>query len=464
MSISQNKPLDSCSLLAIEMKTAQLLFLLLAVVLVPEVLASTAVNARETDTKDESKREAYVTLLYGDYLLPVRVLGLSLKLAGTKREMVVLCTDELSMKDRKILEGDGWTVKQTKSITSPYRNYGKQYRHVFTKLLIWTLTEYRRIVFMDSDTLVYANIDELFHCGKFCAAYRHSDLFNSGVLVVKPDLQEYRNLINKIGIYPSYDNADQGFFNYYHQSLIFAPMLNASNNQNQEEPMRLPAAYNADVGQYYVYTSRFFPLTNFKVLHHTLGPVKPWKWWAYPIFELNWRWVEFRENLKPSPDSYLGLFLAAAVNFFLLLILMGFKSYKIRRPDWNFELNDTCFLYQVILTLMFPTSCLLAFYAVPGSMNPHVAIPSFCLWTIFFVRLFCSFVHLFKISSQAHVEPCMSSSCSLALIGLLLFMPLVLPLWIPCFFTRVCVFLTLTLFSFVCSDAIIKRYLIHNWS
>ena len=437
-----------------------MLFLLLAVVLVTEVLVSTAANVRET--KYKSEREAYVTLLYGDYFLSVRVLGLSLKLTGTKREMVVLCTDELSMNNRKILEGDGWTVKQTKAIASPYKNYGKQYQYVFTKLLIWTLTEYRRIVFMDSDTLVYANIDELFRCGKFCAAYRHSDLFNSGVLVVKPDLQEFHNLINKIGIYPSYDNTDQGFLNYYHQSLIFAPMLNASNNQNQEEPMRLPAAYNADVGQYYVYTSRFFPLTNFKVLHHTLGPVKPWKWWAYPIFDLNWRWVEFRENLKPSPDSYLGLLLAATVNFVLLLILTGLKSYKIRRPNWKFELKYNSFLLQVILTLIFPASCLLAFYAVPESMNPHVAIPSFCLWTIFFVHLFCSFIHLFKISSQAHLEPCMLGSCSLALIGLLLFMPLVLPLWIPCFFPRVIVFLTLTSFSFVCSDIIIKRHLIYN--
>ena len=354
------------------------------------VEAFSAIQHEEKQRKS-SKEEAYATLLYGDYLLSVRVLGQSLKRSGTQREMVVLCTEEVSKKSRKILEDDGWTVKSISALSSPYKNYAKQYSKVFTKLLIWTLTDYRRIVFMDSDTLVYANIDELFNCGKFCAAYRHSDLFNSGVLVVKPDLQEYRNLINKIGIYPSYDNTDQGFLNYYYRSLVFAPMFNASNPHSQELPMRLPTAYNADVGQYYVYTSRFFPLSSYKVLHHTLGPVKPWKWWAYPIFDLNWHWVEVRDDLQPSPDSPIGLVLVAALNLIPLLVTRRLKHINTQLPCSRLSMmtRNKVLCLSVAVFFLLALSYVLGFAATPDSMHPYFAIPAFCLWSLFFIQLFC---------------------------------------------------------------------------
>ena len=419
-------------------------------------------RTRNFSHSQDRKAEAYVTLLYGDYLLSVRVLGQSLKRSGTQREMVVLCTEEVSKKSRKILEDDGWTVKSISALSSPYKNYAKQYSKVFTKLLIWTLTDYRRIVFMDSDTLVYANIDELFNCGKFCAAYRHSDLFNSGVLVVKPDLQEYRNLTSKIGVYPSYDNADQGFLNYYYQSLVFAPMFNASNPCSQELPMRLPAAYNADVGQYYVYTSRFFPLSSYKVLHHTLGPVKPWKWWAYPIFDLNWHWVEVRDDLQPSPDSPIGLVLAATLNLLFLATLIILRLYNVEKPTGLGVLKSENLVYKVMSMLILPVSCIVGFYAVPDSMHPRYAIPTFCLWTIFFVRLF-----LFCLTSfLAKTIPLLVHECAVSnfipLICVVLFIPLALPLYITSFSVRVSAFLTLTLISFCCCQVILKTCLVQN--
>ena len=401
-----------------------------------------------------SKREAYVTLLYGDgdNLLSVRVLGLSLKLSCTKREMVVICTKEASFKSRKILENDGWTIKQAETIGCPYTNCSKQVSRTFPKYLIWTLTEYRRVVFLDSDALVYANIDEVFHCGKFCASYQISDLFNTGVLVVKPDLDEYRNLTSNTGMYPSYDTEDQGFLNYYYQNLIYAPMFNTSNPHYHEEPMRLPAIYNADVGQYYAHTFWYYPLEPFKILHHTLGPIKPWKWWAYPIFDLNWHWVELRDNLRPSNDSPMGLFFAAAINYIFLMLQMLLKYYKLIQLA---ILNSDGVLFRIIVTMVFPTSCMFGFLVVPSSMHPHYAIPTFCLWTIFFLRLFCYGVYFAKSTSQPHYEFPMSNR--VVFIGVILFITLVLPLYIPSFFVRVCVFLILSLLTFVCSHLIVCR-------
>ena len=420
-------------------------------------VAKAEATTKEIKNGPGNKREAFVTLLYGDgdYVLSVRVLGLSLKLSGTQHEMIVLCTEEVSMESRKILEKDGWTIKKAETIGCPYTNCPEQYSKIFSRYLIWTLTEYRRIVFLDSDTLVYANIDEIFRCGKFCASYRHSDLFNAGVLVVKPDMQEYINITSKIGIYPSYDTADQGFLNYYYQWLKFAPMFNASDPQYQEEPMRLPAVYNADVGQYYVWTSRFFPLEPYKVLHHTLGPVKPWRWWAYPIFDLNWSWVELRNKLRPSYDSPMGLFIAAAVNLILLTIQIVLKYYNIQKPTQCAILNGNGILFSVITSLIFPLSCVLGFLIFPTSMHPRYAIPTFCLWTIFFLRLFFYGVYFIKSSSQPLYEFPMSKS--IFLIGVLLFAPLVVPLYIPTFFTRVCVFLALIVLAFVGSHLLVSR-------
>ena len=55
----------------------------------------------------------------------------------------------------------------------------------FTKLHCWRLTEYRKCVFLDADTLVLANIDDLFDRDELSAAPDAGwpDCFNSGVFV-----------------------------------------------------------------------------------------------------------------------------------------------------------------------------------------------------------------------------------------------------------------------------------------
>ena len=418
--------------------------------LIVVVSLKTQSGATEVRRGGSDKREAYVTLLYGDNLLSVRVLGLSLKLTGTWREMVVLCTDVVSTENHKILEGDGWTVKSIKTTYRLYKNYLERYKH-YAKLTVWTLTEYRRIVYLDSDTVVYANIDELFHCGKFCAAYWHSDLFNGGVLVVKPDVLEYRKLISMVGTYPSYDGGQ--FLNYYYHSLLFAPMFNASKPDDQEEPMRLPAGYNFDVGQYYVYADH---TTRFKVLHHTLGSVKPWKWWTYPFFDLNWYWVELRDHLQPSTDSPMGGFLTVAVNFLLVAIITGLSYCQIMRPTWFCILKHDSFAFSMIVALIFPLSCILGFCSVPGSMHPYYAIASFCLWTIFFMDIFVNCVYIFTSTSEVYEFPL---PFGVNLICVLLFMSLVVPLFIPSILTRLYVFLILILLCFVSSHHVIERCL-----
>ena len=84
-------------------------------------------------------REAYVTLLFGDFLLGVRILGQSLEESGTKKERIVITASDVSQESQDILENDGWTVKPLVEIPNQYPDADGP--KLSTKLVIWLLTQ-----------------------------------------------------------------------------------------------------------------------------------------------------------------------------------------------------------------------------------------------------------------------------------------------------------------------------------
>jgi len=68
----------------------------------------------------------------------------------------------------------------------------------FSKIHAWRLTHYTKCVFLDADTLVLQNVDELFDREELSAApdIGWPDCFNTGVFVFVPSLQTFRNLLN----------------------------------------------------------------------------------------------------------------------------------------------------------------------------------------------------------------------------------------------------------------------------
>lgn len=88
---------------------------------------------------------------------------------------------------------------------NPNQNFQSRLVFVYTKLLIVEMEdEYDRVVFLDADTLVLENIDELFECEPFCAVMRHSELLNSGVIVITPSRELYSHMHELIGELDSY--------------------------------------------------------------------------------------------------------------------------------------------------------------------------------------------------------------------------------------------------------------------
>ncbi|PAV65846.1 hypothetical protein WR25_13522 [Diploscapter pachys] len=146
---------------------------------------------------------------------------------------IILVTEDISPESIESLEQHNISVLPFHKIDTPYLPTHKARKYQYTKIHLWSLTNYTSICHMDLDVLPLADLSSLFHCGSFCASFRHSDMFNSGVFVLRPNMTIYEDMVQKIGQLYSYDGGDQGFLNSYFHELKFAPMFDDVNVDRQ---------------------------------------------------------------------------------------------------------------------------------------------------------------------------------------------------------------------------------------
>eukprot|EP01096_Ripella_sp_DP13-Kostka_P016539 TRINITY_DN8093_c0_g1_i7.p1 TRINITY_DN8093_c0_g1~~TRINITY_DN8093_c0_g1_i7.p1 ORF type:complete len:443 (+),score=152.90 TRINITY_DN8093_c0_g1_i7:572-1900(+) len=278
------------------------------------------------DTRD-GQRFAYVTLLYNDGVLEgARVLGHSLVKTGTPFDRVAIVTETCSPVSVDQLEMDGWLIHRVGNMPNPHQGhhlFQKRLDMVFSKLHIYNLTSYDKIVYLDTDILVLENVDELFGCPGFCANVRNG-FFNTGVMVIRPSEEMFLDLVGQSGSLPSYNGGEQGLMNSYFPDFDRAcPMFRDETGDDQrptgigaikgvgsgtrealrgQKCARLPAYYNGDIGPYYLHNARWnLPdaKTSPKILHFTLGHFKPWQWWAFVPFDVFWIWHDVHSQLPP---------------------------------------------------------------------------------------------------------------------------------------------------------------------
>lgn len=158
------------------------------------------------------------------YLPGAAVLAHSLRDAGTKKKLAVLITLDTLSAD---------TIAQLKTLydylipvdrirtPSPANLYlmGRpDLSFAFTKIALWRQTQFRKIVYLDADVVALRALDELFDIeASFAAApdIGWPDAFNSGVMVISPDMGEYWALQTMAATGDSFDGADQGLLNQY---------------------------------------------------------------------------------------------------------------------------------------------------------------------------------------------------------------------------------------------------------
>ncbi|XP_024989146.1 inositol phosphorylceramide glucuronosyltransferase 1-like [Cynara cardunculus var. scolymus] len=260
-----------------------------------------------TALASESSKQAYVTLLYGDeFVLGARVLGKSIRDTRSTKDMVVLVSDGVSDYAKTLLQADGWIVTPISLLENPNQVRPTRFWGVYTKLKIFNMTDYKKVVYLDADTIVVKNIDVLFKCGKFCANLKHSERLNSGVMVVEPSEELFNDMVSKVTTLYSYTGGDQGFLNAYYAGFpsarVFDPNVSPEvlDSRPVAEMERLSTLYNADVGLYMLANKWMVDEKELCVIHYTLGPLKPWDWWTSWLVKPVDIWQDVREHLEES--------------------------------------------------------------------------------------------------------------------------------------------------------------------
>jgi glycogenin glucosyltransferase len=164
----------------------------------------------------------------------------------------------------------------------------------FTKIELWRQTQFSRIVYIDCDVVALRAPDELLSLdADFAAApdVGWPDCFNSGVMVLRPNLQDYYALGGLAEMGVSFDGADQGLLNEHFRDLH-----------------RLSFTYNCTPSANYQYIPAYRHFQNSISLIHFIGAEKPWnsarpadpvdspynqllgKWWA--VYDRHYRPVD----------------------------------------------------------------------------------------------------------------------------------------------------------------------------
>lgn len=228
----------------------------------------------------------FVTLLATpDFLPGVIVLNYSLLKHNPDSKLLVLITRQIDNNIIDILRINSIKIKFVEEIPNPHlKNIDHRgFIHTFTKLRIFEIIEYKKIVYIDSDMLVCSNIESLFESPHMSAVIAGGlangndcwNRLNSGLMVIEPNLALFKKLISKVTDLDSDDKGDQGFIHSFFENWPLKQELHLHHKYN------IPITYLDEYCEYYDFDFFYnygedkFLAKNISILHFW-GPVKPW--------------------------------------------------------------------------------------------------------------------------------------------------------------------------------------------
>ncbi|KAF8511098.1 nucleotide-diphospho-sugar transferase [Gautieria morchelliformis] len=230
----------------------------------------TAQSNNSTPININPDEHAVVSSLYTDsYITAITTLGHSLQAANVRARMILMYVPgQLSPHSICRATAAGWTLHPVARVPPPHAGKGvlPHYKDQYTKLRIWTLDAIgiKTAVYLDADTLVRRNFDELFALPFNFAAVPDVFLdhrgftigFNAGVLLLRTSTAVFEDMLAKLdaAVYPP-KFAEQAFLNVYFESQV----------------ARLPYAYNANLAIKSRNTQLWHAMArDMRIVHYTL--------------------------------------------------------------------------------------------------------------------------------------------------------------------------------------------------
>ena len=190
-----------------------------------------------------NQKYAWVTFVNSEqYLISAHILAKSLEISNSKYKLIIFISHDFNIPN---------TVKNLPNIEYIhvqllYHTIENQLNWFFikTKLYIWTLISYDKVCWLDSDMLILKNIDDIFNydikngqiaagygctCNYFknikfptnpdeCSFNNSTNIYiNSGVILIKPNLETYKYLLD---INYDYPLLEQDAFNIVFKNNI----------------------------------------------------------------------------------------------------------------------------------------------------------------------------------------------------------------------------------------------------
>lgn len=189
--------------------------------------------------------KAYITLFSTDeYIYGLIGLMYSWKRTNPAYPFYVIVTPNISEYNKNILRKIGYQlIEKEEYVPTKYaqdlnnadasldigqsnKDWTKSgWHHCWTKLEIFGLTQFEKLVYLDSDTFVLQNMDDLFEKPGWSAPHetlswiRGYPTLNSGLLVIEPNQEVYEKLIefanNAVATMPGRLIADQDALNQF---------------------------------------------------------------------------------------------------------------------------------------------------------------------------------------------------------------------------------------------------------
>ncbi|KAK7352407.1 hypothetical protein VNO80_17828 [Phaseolus coccineus] len=240
-------------------------------------------SEKKVESRVRMKREAYATVLHSSeaYVCGAITLAQTLLQTGTKRHLILLVDKSISVPKHQALSEAGWKIRMMTRIRNPRAEKGSYNEYNYSKLRLWQLTDYDKVVFIDSDIIVLRNLDILFRLPQISATGNDQSVFNSGIMVIEPSNCTFGVLMRLRDVIVSYNGGDQGFLNevlvWWHRLPRRVNLLKNFWANTSAEAREKNALFGAEPAEVYAI--------------HYLG----WKpWHCYRDYDCNWDTQEQR--------------------------------------------------------------------------------------------------------------------------------------------------------------------------